>query len=740
MEHSLPLISTLVIAFSLALVFGFIAERFLKAPALVGYLLAGIAAGKYTPGVVADAALANQLSEIGVMLLMFGVGLHFSMKDLWSVKGIAVPGAVLQMTIATALGALGAHAFFDRTWGQAIVLGISLSCASTVVLLKALDVRGKLTSGDGRIAVGWLVVEDLATVLILVILPPFASIMMPGVPGSLHRISDPQLFWVIAQTLLNAAVFVVVMLVAGRRILPWAMGQVARTGSRELFTLFVLAVAVGVAYGAAEFFHVSFALGSFFAGMVMRESRFAHRAATDSLPLQDAFAVLFFVGVGMLFDWHILIDAPLEVLAVLAIILLGKSSAAFVLVWALRYPLHTAVIVAVSLAQIGEFSFILIGQALELGLADLHLVNLVVAGAILSIALNPIGFWLEPRLCRFMTSRWRWARKAAMREAPFEALPIETDPKKLAGQAVVFGSGAAVETFARELEKTGSPVVAIVTDEHAAERLAAAEVPVLLGDSLKEETWVGAHLHRAKLLVLLESDAGSLAAAETARRVAPGVPIVVAAENSGVWPEVKLERVTFVSTLDAAARLFSAQASAAMKAGAVVGDPVTVSAKASAGADKPRKPAPEQAEVAEAADELVRETVTDLEKKAALEERREPGRMRQLADRVRGIFLRKAAPAQAPESADAPAGPAAAESPEAPESAGPAAAAQSPAAPREAEALETVRAASSEASADKPAEGSSPSKSPAETSSSGEAEPEPAAGESAPRPTEPSRS
>ena len=327
-----------------------------------------------------------------------------------------------------------------------------------------------------------------------------------------------------------------------------------------------------------------------------------------------------------------------------------------------------------------------------------------------------------------------------MREAPFEALPIETDPKKLTGQAVVFGSGAAVETFARELEKTGSPVVAIVTDEHAAERLAAAEVPVLLGDPLKEETWVGAHLHRAKLLVLLESDAGSLAAAETARRVAPGVPIVVAAENSGVWPEVKLERVTFVSTLDAAARLFSAQASAAMKAGAVVGDPVTVSAKASAGADKPRKPAPEQAEVAEAADELVRETVTDLEKKAALEERREPGRMRQLADRVRGIFLRKAAPAQAPESADAPAGPAAAESPEAPESAGPAAAAQSPAAPREAEALETVRAASSEASADKPAEGSSPSKSPAETSSSGEAEPEPAAGESAPRPTEPSRS
>ncbi|MDO5531458.1 cation:proton antiporter [Sutterella sp.] len=582
MEHSLPLISTLVIAFSLALVFGFIAERFLRSPALVGYLLAGIAAGKYTPGVFADAALANQLSEIGVMLLMFGVGLHFSMKDLWSVKGIAVPGAVLQMFCATLLGALGAHYLFDYTWAQSIVLGISLSCASTVVLLKALEVRGKLTSSDGRIAVGWLIVEDLATVLILVLLPPFASIMIPGEPGTHSRLLGADIWLVIGQTLLNAAIFVAVMLVVGRRVMPCAMAQVARTGSRELFTLFVLACAVGVAYGAAEIFHVSFALGSFFAGMVMRESRFAHRAATESIPLQDAFAVLFFVGVGMLFDWHILLDAPLEVLAVLVVILFGKSLAAFVLVNALRYPLRTAIIVAVSLAQIGEFSFILIGQAVGLGLATEKLVNLVVAGSILSIALNPIGFWLEPKISRALTSRWKWARKAAMREAPFEVLPAETAPEKLVNQAVVTGRARMVEHFARPLEDSGVPIVAVVDDEEVAEKLSQRGISVILGDPSKDETWVSAHLHRAKLLVLLDSSADGLRTAEAARHVSPEIPIVVADDSIGIWPEVTLEKVTFLSTLDSAARLFSAQTASALKTGVTIGVPVGPEGKAAA--------------------------------------------------------------------------------------------------------------------------------------------------------------
>ena len=516
MDHSLPLISTLVIAFSLALVFGFIAERVFRSPALVGYLLAGIAAGKYTPGVVADAALASQLSEIGVMLLMFGVGLHFSLKDLWSVKSVAVPGAVLQMTIATVLGACFAHWFFDRHWAEAIVLGVSLSCASTVVLLKALDVRGKLTSPDGRIAVGWLVVEDIATVLILVLLPPFANLMMPGTPGASTRLANADILWMIGQTLFNAALFVVVMLVVGRRVLPWAMGQVARTGSRELFTLFVLAAAVGVAYGASEIFHVSFALGAFFAGMVMRESRFAHRAATESLPLQDAFSVLFFVGVGMLFDWHILIESPLEVLTVLLIILFGKSIGAFALVYVMRYPLHTAMIAAVALAQIGEFSFILIGQAVELGLADMSMVNLVVAGAILSIALNPGLFWAEPHISRWLTSRFAWARRAAMRRAPYESLPADTEAEKLQGQAVVAGSGPLLDRLAVSLEESGIPVVAVSSDEANAKALDDRKISVVLGDPSTEETWIHAHLHNAKLLVLLESGAESLRIAEAA--------------------------------------------------------------------------------------------------------------------------------------------------------------------------------------------------------------------------------
>ena len=563
MDHSLPLISTLVIAFSLALVFGFIAERVFRSPALVGYLLAGIAAGKYTPGVVADAALASQLSEIGVMLLMFGVGLHFSLKDLWSVKSVAVPGAVLQMTIATVLGACFAHWFFDRHWAEAIVLGVSLSCASTVVLLKALDVRGKLTSPDGRIAVGWLVVEDIATVLILVLLPPFANLMMPGTPGASTRLANADILWMIGQTLFNAALFVAVMLVVGRRVLPWAMGQVARTGSRELFTLFVLAAAVGVAYGASEIFHVSFALGAFFAGMVMRESRFAHRAATESLPLQDAFSVLFFVGVGMLFDWHILLESPLEVLTVLLIILFGKSIGAFGLVYFMRYPLHTAMIAAVALAQIGEFSFILIGQAVELGLADMSTVNLVVAGAILSIALNPGLFWAEPHISRWLTSRFAWARRAAMRHAPYESLPADTEAEKLQGQAVVAGSGPLLDRLAVSLEESGIPVVAVSSDEANAK-----------GDPSTEETWIHAHLHNAKLLVLLESGAESLRIAEAARRVSPNLPIVVAATSRGIWPEVKMEKVTFLSTVEASARLISAQTAAAMRADITLGNPV----------------------------------------------------------------------------------------------------------------------------------------------------------------------
>ena len=460
MEHSLPLISTLVIAFSLALVFGFLVERFLKAPALVGYLLAGIAAGQHTPGVFADPELAHQLSEIGVMLLMFGVGLHFSIQDLMRVKKIAIPGAILQMLGATALGAVAAHVIFGRHWVEAFALGLSLSCASTVVLLKALEVRGILSGPDGRIAVGWLVVEDLATVIILVLLPPLANVFGSGAEdrGALDGFALAQS---LGLTLALAALFVVLMLLVGRRILPWAIKEVAKTRSRELFTLFVLAAAVGIAYGAAVFFHVSFALGAFFAGMVMQESRFAHRAATESLPLQDAFAVLFFVAVGMLFDWRVLTTHFGEVLAVLVTIVLGKSLCAFLLVWLLRYPLHTALTVAVSLAQIGEFSFILVAQAVQLGLASPELVNLVVAGAILSIALNPICFSLVPKAAALLTAKFAWAARASQREMPGESEEKAAKAPKPYGHWVVVGSGTLARSLSERLASEGRATMSV---------------------------------------------------------------------------------------------------------------------------------------------------------------------------------------------------------------------------------------------------------------------------------------
>ena len=306
MDHSLPLISTLAIAFGLAIGFGYIAER-CRFPALVGYLVAGIMAGKHTWGPVADMNVASQLMEVGVMLLMFGVGLHFSVTDLLRVKKLAVPGALLQMASATVLGAWMAHEFWQWPISSAVVFGLCLSCASTVVLLKALEMEGTLNTVDGRISVGWLVVEDIICVLILVLLPAAAGL----VAGSEKAVSWLDVAWVIVKTFAQVAAFVAVMMIVGRRFIPWALMKIAKTGSRELFTLSLLAAAIGIAYGASLVFHVSFALGAFFAGMVMRESRFAHRAAVESLPLQDAFSVLFFVGVGMMLDWRVLVNDPL---------------------------------------------------------------------------------------------------------------------------------------------------------------------------------------------------------------------------------------------------------------------------------------------------------------------------------------------------------------------------------------------------------------------------------------------
>jgi CPA2 family monovalent cation:H+ antiporter-2 len=387
MEHEFPLLLTIVLGLVLAFAFGFVASK-LGLPPLVGYLVAGIMVGPHTPGVSIDAHLAHELSEIGVILLMFGVGLHFSTDDLLAVRNIAIPGAVGQIVVATIIGAAVALAW-GWTPGAGLVFGLSLSVASTVVLLKALDERNLVATANGRIAVGWLIVEDLAMVLALVMLPALAGMLGGKVDA---EAADTPLVVTLAITLGKVIIFGAIILIFGPRVVPWLLSQAARTGSHELFTLSVLAIALGIAFGSALIFDVSFALGAFAAGLVLARSELSHRAAEESLPLQNAFAVLFFVAVGMLFDPSVVLRAPLEVLGVLLIIIVGKTVAAFFIVLALGYPISTGVLVSASLAQIGEFSFILAGLGLTLGLLPAEGRDLILAGALLSITLNPVIF------------------------------------------------------------------------------------------------------------------------------------------------------------------------------------------------------------------------------------------------------------------------------------------------------------------------------------------------------------
>lgn len=498
MEHSFTLISTLAAGFGIALVFGFIAEKF-KIPALVGYLLAGVIVSPATPGFVADINIASQLSEIGVMLLMFGVGLHFSLSDLMRVKYIAVPGAVAQMGLATGLGLLVAH-YWGWTYGQSLVFGLCLSCASTVVLLKALETKGILESHDGQIAVGWLVVEDIMTVLILVLLPPLAPMLGAEAVQSVE--SATPLWEIIAWTVGRVALFIFLMLVVGKRVLPWLLWQVAKTGSRELFTLCVLAVAIGIAYGASEVFSVSFALGAFFSGMVMRESKYAHRAAMESLPLRDAFSVIFFVGVGMMFDPMILGDKPLHLLAVLAIIILGKSLVAFGLVMLFRYPLHTALTVAASLAQIGEFSFILAGLGVSLGLLPQEGMSLVLAGAIISIAFNPVAFALVEPLRNLMKKRWKYARVLDAKSDPLSVMPDEEESKYLRGHMVLVGYNKVCEHIAKDLSERKVPFVIVEKDRNIVEDLRENGFKAVCGDAIDPAILIQAHVQDAAMVIL----------------------------------------------------------------------------------------------------------------------------------------------------------------------------------------------------------------------------------------------
>jgi CPA2 family monovalent cation:H+ antiporter-2 len=501
MEHNVALISTIAAGMGLALVLGFIAVR-LKLPALVGYLVAGILVGPFSPGFVADVELAHQLSEIGVMLLMFGVGLHFSLEDLWSVRKIALPGAIAQIAVATGLGA-GVAALWGWNLGAGIVFGLALSVASTVVLIKALEARGVLETMNGRIAVGWLVVEDLVLVLMLVLLPPLATALGAGGPEA----SGGDTLRLLAVTLGKVALFIGLMLVVGRRLFPWVLWQVARLGSRELFTLCVIAAAVSLAYAAGVLFGVSFALGAFFAGMVLRGSDLSYRAAEESLPLRDAFSVLFFVAVGMIFDPTVLVRDPLKVLVVVAIIVLGKSLAAFVIVILFRYPLNTALTVSASLAQIGEFSFILAGLGASLGLLPLEAQSLILAGAIISIALNPLVFDAIEPACAWIRARSRLARFVDRTNDPLSRLPDTVESGHVTGRGV--------------------GVVVVEQNREAVERLRARGIKAVAGVASDPAVLVQAHVARAGTLLLAVPDMIQVRqAVEIAQTLNPGIEVI----------------------------------------------------------------------------------------------------------------------------------------------------------------------------------------------------------------------
>jgi CPA2 family monovalent cation:H+ antiporter-2 len=525
-HHAVPLITTIAAAFGSALVLGFFAAK-MKLPALVGYLLAGVLIGPFSPGFVANGEIAAQLAEIGVMLLMFGVGLHFSLGDLWEVRKIALPGAILQISVATALGACLA---FLWGWGlgSALVFGLALSVASTVVLLKALETRGLLDTTNGRIAVGWLIVEDLAMVLVLVLLPPLAG----SLGGKGPEGADADLWLTLGLTFLKIAGFVAVMLLVGRRLFPWLLWQVARTGSRELFTLCVVAAAVSLAYGAAELFGVSFALGAFFAGMVIRESEFSHRAAEESLPLRDAFSVLFFVSVGMLFDPSIVIGQPWRVLSVVAIVIIGKSLAAAALVVAFRYPLNTALTVSASLAQIGEFSFILAGLGVSLGLLSQDGQNLILAGALISITLNSLLFRALEPLQEWIKSGSALARLVERKDDPLAELPMSTEDKYLAHQVVLVGYGRVGRRIGAALAEKGIPYVVVEQNREIVENCRQQGIPAVSGDAADMPVLIQAHIAKASMLVVATPDTLNVRQMiSTARRVNPDIETVVRSHN-----------------------------------------------------------------------------------------------------------------------------------------------------------------------------------------------------------------
>jgi CPA2 family monovalent cation:H+ antiporter-2 len=524
MDHGTPLIATIVGGLALAFIFGTIAQRLRVSP-LVGYLLAGVLAGPFTPGFVADKELTPELAEIGVILLMFGVGLHFSLKDLLAVKAIAIPGAIVQIALATLLGMTLAWAL-GWSAGAGLVFGLALSVASTVVLLRALQERRLVETVRGHIAVGWLIVEDLAMVLTLVLLPPLAGLFTGG-NGAEGTLDTSTVAMALVTTLGKVAAFVALMLIVGRRVVPWILHYIAHTGSRELFRLAVLVIALGVAFGSAILFGVSFALGAFFAGMILSESPLSQRAAEETLPLRDAFAVLFFVSVGMLFNPSILLDDPLAVIATLLIIVVGKSLAAFFIVRAFGHPLSTALTISASLAQIGEFSFILATLGVSLHLLPERGRDLVLAGAILSILLNPVIFILLDRLKPWLERHDGGAEKAATPE-PAASLPRTT----LTNHAVVVGLGRVGGLVAERLMRAQIPILAIEDSNDLAARLRERGLEVVIGNAARSEVIAATNLAGARwLFVAIPNGFEAGQVVQQARKANPALEIVARAHS-----------------------------------------------------------------------------------------------------------------------------------------------------------------------------------------------------------------
>ena len=523
--HNTPLISTLVFGLGFAFIMGAIAQRIRVSP-LVGYLIAGVLVGPVTPGVAADPEIAAELAEIGVILLMFGVGLHFSIQDLLSVRRIAVPGAVGQIVIATLMGA-GLGWAMGWTLEASLLFGLALSVASTVVMMRSLQERRLVESDEGRIAVGWLVVEDLAMVLALVLIPALAGVEPPAAslaehPEALEPAAGESIWMVLALTIGKVAAFVAIMLVVGRRAIPWIMQYVAQTGSRELFRLAVLAIALGIAFGAAALFDVSLALGAFFAGMILSESPLSQRAAEESLPFRDAFAVLFFVSVGMIFEPAILIEAPLAVLATAAVIIVGKSVASYFIVVAFGHSSRVALTISASLAQVGEFSFILAGLGVSLAILPEEGRDLILAGAIVSIVVNPVMF--------VILDRWKSTHELAGAEAGEAPVAEPLAPVALTHHAVVVGYGR-VGSFAGEsLIARDVPIAVIEDNPKIVAELKERDIPVIPGNGVLDDVMAAANLAAADwLLVAIPEPFEAIRIVRRGREINPDLTIIARA-------------------------------------------------------------------------------------------------------------------------------------------------------------------------------------------------------------------